>query len=139
MSAVLAITTARAADPLDEAVQDYVRAKRDEEAAAAARLRAEQRILALRPAKEEASMTFEAGGFKVTTTGKLAYKCADPQALLQAGLAMGLDRSMVPVKVKTELDATGCKWLRNNEPETWALLAGHVSIEPAKTAISVKV
>jgi hypothetical protein len=39
-----------------------------------------------------------------------------------------------------ELDATGAKWLRANEPDFWAsVLAKHITVKPAKVAVSVKV
>ncbi len=138
MSAVLAPITP--VDTLAHAVQAYVDAKRAEDVAVAARVAAEQRILALRPAKEEGADTFEAGGFKITTTGKLTYSCPDPKALAEACAAAGLPASWVPVKTKVELDGTGAKYLRANEPDVWArVIAPHVEVKPAKTAIKVGV
>jgi hypothetical protein len=119
-------------DPLAQAVQDYVEAK-------AARLQAEERILALKPAWEEGASSFEAGGFHVTTTGKLGYACDDPKALAEACAAAQWSPSMIPVKTVVELDATGAKWLRANEPEAWRLVAKFVTVKPAKTAIKVSV
>jgi hypothetical protein len=127
------------ADALADAIETYITAKRAEDAAREIRLAAEERILSLKPAKEEGSETFEAGGFKVTLTGKLTYSCPDPKALAEACAAAGWPANMVPIKTKTELDATGAKWLRANEPDAWRLLAQHIEIKPAKTAISVKV
>lgn len=137
MSAVLQPIAPR--DPLAEAVQDYIDAKRAEDAARASRLQAEERILALHPAREEGADTFEAGGFKVTLTGKLGYACDDPRAMAEACAAAQWSPSMIPVKTELSLDVTGCKWLRNNEPEAWAWLAQFVTVKPAKTALSVKV
>lgn len=126
-------------DHLAEAVLDYVGAKRAEDEAKARRLQAEERILALHPAREEGAESFEAAGFKVTVTGKLGYACDDPKALVEACAAQQWPPSMIPVKTRLELDPTGCKWLRNNEPEAWALLAHFITIKPAKTAVAVKV
>lgn len=127
-------------DPLAEAVGRYIEAKRVEDAATKARIAAEESILALRPAKEEGAETFEVGGYKVTLTGKLAYKCADARALAEACAASHMPTSWIPVKTKVELDATGCKWLRENEAELWArFVAPHVTVSPAKTSVSVKV
>lgn len=127
------------ADPLADAVEVYVAAKRAEDVAREARLLAEERILALHPAREEGAETFEAGGFKVTLTGKLGYSCDDPRAMAEACAAAQWTPSMIPVKTETVLDATGCKWLRSNEPEAWAWLAKFVTVKPAKPAVSVKV
>ena len=124
-------------DPLDGAVADYIQAKRMEDTATKARIDAEERILALRPAREEGSETFEAAGYKVTTTARLAYKCADPRGLAAACVGAGWAESMVPVKTELKLDETGAKWLRHNEPEAWRLVAQYVEIKPAKTAVKV--
>jgi len=129
-----------ASDRLAEAVRAYVDAKRAEDAATAARVQAEQRILALHPAREEGADTFEAGGFKVTVTGKLSYACDDLAALTAACEASSLPPNWVPVKTVQQLDATGAKWLRANEPDLWArVVAPHITVKPAKTAVSVRV
>lgn len=131
---------AAAGDPLAQAVAAYIAAKRQEDAASQLRLQAEQRILALHPAREEGSETFEAGGFKVTLTGKLAYKCTDAKALAEACAAAGLPSNWVPVKTEVKLDETGAKWLRTNEPEAWRrVVAPHIEVKPAKTAVKVGV
>ena len=135
MSAVLSPISA--ADVLEGAVAQYLAAKRDEDTARKARLAAEERILALAPPKEEGSTTTElASGFKLTTTGKLTYKCDDMVALLLA--VNSWPANMRPVKTETRLDETGCKYLRANDPEAWATLASVITVAPAKTAIAVK-
>lgn len=126
-----------AADPLADAVRSFIDAKRDEEAATKLRLECEQRILALHPAREEGSETFEAAGYKVTLTGKLTYKCDDMDALLHA--CSQWPAHLQPVKTVVQLDTTGAKFLRANEPEVWRSIAQHVTVSPAKTAVTVKV
>lgn len=135
MSAVL--STIREIDPLAAAVHAYIAAKRDEDLAKKHRLELEERILALTPAKEEGSQTIEVGGYKLTTTGKLTYKCDDVKALAEA--CAGWPANMVPVKTEIKLDETGCKWLRANDPDTWASLSRHITVAPAKTSVAVKV
>lgn len=126
-----------AVDPVVEAVESYIVAKRDEDAAKQRRLDAEDRILALLPPKEEGSQTVGVAGYKVTLTGKLSYKCEDPRALAEACIAAQWSPSMIPVKTETKLDETGAKWLRHNEPEAWRLVAKFVEVSPAKTAVKV--
>jgi hypothetical protein len=127
-----------AVDPLVEAVETLISAKRAEEAAKSHRLEAEARILALLPPKEEGSQTVGVGGYKVTLTGKLAYKCDDPRALSEFCASAGWSPSLVPVKARLDLDETGCKWLRANDPQAWATLARFVTITPQKTSLTVK-
>lgn len=128
-------------DPLADAVQALIDAKRAEEDARKRRIEAEERIAALANfTKEEGSQTIEAAGVKVTLTARLNYACDDPQALAAACAAAGAPASMIPVKTVVELDATGAKWLRANEPDFWAsVLARHITVKPAKVAVSVKV
>lgn len=136
MSAVLS-QLHTAADPLADAVGAYVVAKRQEDDAKKARLAAEERILALQPAKEEGATTVEAGGFKITLTGKLAYKCDDLDAMRE--VTRKWDANLVPIKTTSVLDEIGCKFLRKERPDLWAELARVVTIQPAKTALKVGV
>lgn len=136
MSAVLS-QLHTAADPLADAVGAYIAAKRDEENAKKARIAAEERILALQPAKEEGATTVEAGGYKLTLTGSLSYSLDDLDAL--RNITARWDANLVPLKSKVELDTTGCKFLRRERPELWAQLARVVTVKPAKTSIKVGV
>lgn len=135
MSAVLSpITTA---DPLATALEVYIEAKRREDLAKKQRIEAEERILALSPAKEEGSQTIEVGGFKLTTTFAITYSCDDVQALISDARAANVPEQLVPVKTKVELDATGAKWLRKNEPDVWRVLAKHITTKAAKSSVKV--
>lgn len=125
-------------DPLLMAVEALIAAKRREEAAKLERIAAEERILALHPAREEGSETIEVSGYKVSVTGKITYSCDDVRKLADACAIAGMPPERVPVKTVVELDATGCKWLRANDPAAWRVVAQHVTIKPAKTAVSVK-
>ena len=104
MSAVLSpITTA---DPLATALEVYIEAKRCEDLAKKQRIEAEERILALSPAKEEGSQTIEVGGFKLTTTFAITYSCDDVQALISDARAANVPEQLVPVKTKVEFDGS---------------------------------
>lgn len=124
-------------DTLEDLVQRYIEAKREEDAAKRQRIEFEERILALAPAKEEGASTVEAGGFKVTTTGKLSYKADDLEAVRE--VTRTWDTNLVPIKTTSALDETGCKYLRRERPELWAQLARVVTVSPAKTALKVGV
>jgi hypothetical protein len=122
---------------LETAVAQWVEAKRKEDAAKAERLAIEQLICELEPPKEEGASTVEAGGYKVTLTGSLAYKADDVEALRE--ITRDWDRDLVPLKSKTELDATGCKWLRANRPDLWAQVAKVITVKPAKASVKVAI
>lgn len=121
---------------VEQLAQDYIAAKAAEAAANKARVAIEEQLIAALGAKEEGASTTElANGLKVTITGKLFYK-ADMPLLLQ--LAGALPENLRPLKVETKLDETGAKYLKNNEPEIWAMLAPAITVAPAKTSVAIK-
>ena len=137
MNAVVSLSASE--DALSAALQAFVEAKRLEDQAKKRRLEAEERVLALVPPKEEGSQTIQVGDFHLTVTGALNYKCGDLQALDKACADARFGPNLVPIKTKVELDATGCKWLRQNEPSLWDVVAKHVTVSPAKAAMKVSV
>lgn len=121
---------------LDQLVQHWIEAKRDEDAANTRRVRIELQIVALQPPREEGSSTHElAGGFKLTLTGKLSYRVVDMTALQALSLQLPPDKR--PLKQETKLDETGAKWLRTNAPDLWKLIAPAIEVKPAKVAVKV--
>lgn len=120
----------------EQLAQDYIAAKAAEAKANKERVAIEEQLIALLGAKEEGSSTHElANGLKVTLTGKMSYK-AD-MALLMS-LAGALPENMRPIKMEPKLDETGAKYLRNNEPEVWSMLAPAITVSPAKTSVTIK-
>jgi hypothetical protein len=110
--------------------------KREESILAGKRASLEIDVINLVGAKEEgANTTTLADGRKLTVTGKLIYS-ADMQKLMV--LAESLPLHLSPVKVKHELDATGAKWLRANDPASWAKIAPAITIRPAKTSVEIR-
>lgn len=123
---------------LEDLVDQWVAVKKEEDLAKLQRVALEERILALVPAKEEGSDTTPlANGFKVTTTGKLAYKADDLDAVRE--ITRTWDQNLVPIKTTSALDETGCKYLRRERPELWGQLAKAITVSPAKTSIKVGV
>lgn len=43
-----------------------------------------------------------------------------------------------PIKLKTEADEKGCKWLAENKPELWAIAAQSISIKPGKPNFTIE-
>lgn len=43
-----------------------------------------------------------------------------------------------PIKTTVSADATGCKYLANNEPETWKLIASAFTATPGKVSVKVE-
>lgn len=121
---------------LDELAAAWISAKAEEAAANKRRVEIEEEILSLIECKEEGATTVALGnGMKLTATGKLSYS-ADMGLLVQ--LAAALPADLRPIKTEPKLDETGAKYLRNNEPEVWNMIAPAITIKPAKTSITIK-
>lgn len=131
------MTTATIDITIEQLVEQLATAKAAESTANKQRVALEERIIERLGHKPEGSTTHElANGFKVTVTGKMSYK-ADMDMLMQ--LSGQLPPNMRPIKTEPKLDETGARYLRNNEPEVWAMLAPAFTIKPAKTSIEIKV
>lgn len=118
---------------LEALCADWLAAKEKERKATADRVSIEDAIVALTGKKDEGAQTHEAGGFKVAVTGKVTRKMDwDKWDQVKASIPANLH----PVKLKPELDEKGVKWLRDNQPDLYALLP--IETKPAKTAVEVK-
>jgi hypothetical protein len=121
---------------IEELVDQFIGAKAAETAATKQRVAIEEQMIALLGKRDEGSDTHElTNGFKVTITGKQTYS-ADMEQL--RAICAKLPEDMRPIKTKVELDQTGAKYLRANEPAIWAQLAQAITVKPAKTAVEVK-
>ena len=119
-----------------ELATKLIKAKQKENEANKARVELEEQLIALLGSKPEGSQTHDLeNGLKVTITGKMSYS-ADVEKLQE--LCVQIPKNMRPLKVETKLDETGAKYLRNNEPETWAIIADAITIKPAKTSVAIK-
>lgn len=122
---------------IEELVERLVAAKAEENMANQRRVALEEQIVERLGKRTEGAQTHELpNGVKLTITGKLSYK-ADMSMLVQ--LAAALPENMRPLKTEIRLDETGCKYLRNNEPEAWARIAPAITTKEAKTSVEVKI
>ena len=119
---------------LKELCTDWLKAKAAEARANKERVAIEEQIVELVGKRDEGAQTIEQDGFKVTTTGKVTRKMDwSKWAIVKEQIPVNLH----PIKTKEELDETGVKYLRDNEPEIYKLLP--IETKPAKTSIDVKV
>ena len=114
-----------------EIADELFAAKLAEKEANERRVALEEELIALVGAKEEGAQTHTIGDFKITITGKLNRKVDFEVA---EKLSLG---DLLPVKYKPELDNKGLKYLEEKEPAAFAKFAAALTIEPAKTAITV--
>lgn len=122
-------------DNVEALCRDWLDAKREENAANAKRLKIEEQLVQALEIPEEGSKTHKMDGFKVTVTQPITRKL-DVDAW--AKVADKCPEGMRPVKVKLEADATGCKWLQNNEPQIWKKIAKAFETKPGKVGFKVE-
>lgn len=115
--------------------QLWLAAKAEEAAAAKKRIEIEGQIIAITGKRDEGSKTHDTGsGMSITVTGKMTRKM-DWEAWKE--VCLKIPQQLWPVKQKPELDEAGVKWLKENQPELYAILP--IEVKPAKTAVDVKV
>lgn len=118
-----------------EIAEELFAAKQAEREANEKRVALEEELIAILGQKEEGAQTHQVGGYKITITGKLNRKI--DWDMFDSAIAARIPESMHPVKIKRELDETGVKYLANNEPQLYKVLASALTIKPAKTAVTI--
>lgn len=121
---------------LEHLAERWLIVKDAERQANAERLRIEDKILALSPAKEEGSSSLTlTNGYKLKMIGKLSYK-TDLDALLE--ITADWPEEQKPVKTETKADEAALKFLRANRPDLWSRIAPAVTTKPMKTSITIE-
>lgn len=121
---------------LNDLANQWLAAKREEQAANAKRLTIEEQICKAIDVKEEgASTTHLPSGLVITTTGKLSYKC-NLDALQK--LVVGWPEEAKPLKTEVKADETALKKIRSARPDLWAQIAPAITVKPAKTGVTVE-
>ena len=121
---------------LEHLAERWLIVKDAERQANAERLRIEDKILELHPAKEEGSSSWTMqNGYKLKMIGKLSYK-ADLDALLE--ITADWPEEQKPVKTETKADEAALKFLRANRPDLWKRIAQAVTTKPMKTSITIE-
>ena len=113
----------------------WLEAKRREDEARKSRIEIENQISVALEKKSEGSITHKLNHYKVTLTQPI-YRKIDLAKWEGVKTLIGAD--MWPVKVIVEADATGCRYLANNEPQLWALIADAFTVTPGKIGVEVK-
>ncbi len=120
---------------MTELCNQWLIAKAKEERANKERVSIEERMLPFLEQKTEGSVTNELPtGFKVTVINKLT-RTIDFDEFRK--IKDRIPENLRPVKIKEILDDAGVKWLANNEPAIYAILAPCLTVKPAKPGIKV--
>lgn len=122
-------------DNIEAFARGWLAAKADEERANKARISIENELVNALGARVEGAVTHDLGPYKVVITGKLTRKIDLAE---WDKVKDNIPAEMHPVKVTTTVDATGCKYLANNEPDLWAKISSAFTTAPAKTSVAVK-
>ena len=113
----------------------WLEAKRREDDAKRQRLEIEAQLGAALEKKSEGAITHKLEHYKVTLSQPI-YRKVDP--VKWDGVKTLISANLWPVKTILEADATGCKYLANNEPALWAMIAGAFTVTPGKVGVEVK-
>lgn len=114
---------------------DWLEAKRNEEAARNQRIAIESQLAEAFDVPDEGSKTHKLDNYKITLTQPV-YRKVDP--LKWARLEHKVPTDMRPIKTKIEADSAGCKYLANNEPELWRMIAAAFESKPGKVSVKVE-
>ena len=119
---------------IDALARDWLNAKAAEDAAKDLRYKIEDQITQALEVKDEGAITHTLEDYKVTLTQPVTRKVDAKK------WQMVMDKcpaALLPIKMKVEADAAGCKWLMNNEPKIWDKIA--IAFTTTKGKIGVKV
>lgn len=114
---------------------DWLDTKRNEEMARNQRIAIEGQLAEAFDVPDEGSRTHKLDGYKITLTQPV-YRKVDP--VEWARLEHKVPTDMRPIKTKIEADAAGCKYLANNEPEFWRMIAPAFESKPGKVSVKVE-
>lgn len=89
---------------------------------------------ATRSDEDEGSKIYTLDGFKVEVKRAMNRKAV--KGGIEAIQALNLG-NITPLKTKVELDDTGIKYLKNNEPKAYAKVAKFIESKPSKIGVSV--
>jgi len=120
---------------LDVLAEQWLQQKTLEDGHRSRRIEIENQMIPHLNKKPEGSSTTETRfGRKITLTNKNNYKL-DEVALEE--VIETVPANLLPLKIKTTVDVTRLKYMRNNEPETYRKIARAFTSSPAKPAIKI--
>jgi ATP phosphoribosyltransferase len=113
----------------------WLEAKHAENVARNLRVKIEADLAEAFDVPAEGSKTHRLDNYKLTLTQPVYRKVDETEWLRVASI---IPENLRPVRVKLEADATGCKYLANNEPDMWRAIAGAFETKPGKIGVKVE-
>jgi len=120
---------------IDGLAADWLIAKADEAEANKRRIKIEEQLAAALETKPEGAITHKLEHYKVTLNQPITRKVDEKAWALVKHM---LPEAIQPIKVKIEADATGMKWLAENEPTLWASVANAFETKAGKVGVKVE-
>lgn len=114
--------------------RDWTDAKLAEDKCKEWRIAVEEALDKILGHKPEGSKTHTVGFYKVTMTGVINRKLDHDK---WKEVEKQVPAELRPVKTKLELDEKGVKWLQENRPDIWRVVAQAVTTTPGKTGVKV--
>lgn len=112
----------------------WLEAKRREAEAIKARHQIEEQLTQALEVKSEGSLTHKLEHYKVTLTQPI-YRKLD--VTKWDGVKTSIGQEFWPIKIITEADPAGCKWLAKERPDLWAMIAPAFIVKPGKISVEV--
>ena len=112
----------------------WLEAKRREDEAKAARIKIEDEISQALDAKDEGSITHKVEPYKVTLSQPI-YRKVDMG--VWETIKGFIPMEAWPLRMKVEVDDTGCRWLMENRPDLWKIAATAITATPGKIGVKV--
>jgi hypothetical protein len=112
----------------------WLDAKRREDEAKAARIKIEDEISQALEAKDEGSITHKVEPYKVTLSRPI-YRKIDMG--VWESIKDAIPMEAWPLRMKVEVDDTGCRWLMENRPDLWKIAATAITATPGKIGVKV--
>ena len=122
---------------IDNLAAQWEAAKLEEARAIAARIGIEQRMTEALGVREEGAQMHRGEQYKVTITGVLNRKF-DEAALSAVAGRIPTPLLLQAVRYKPEPITAGLRYLRNNEGETYQILAEALTVTPGKPQVRVE-
>lgn len=102
------------------------------------RIDAEMALIAeLGQPKAEGATSYKIPGYRITITG-VVNRTVDPVMLAQVKAVMPPGLFDQAIRYKPDIILTGLRYLQNNEPEAYGLLAQAITAKPGKTQVKVE-
>lgn len=122
---------------IDEAATALAAAKHTENQARTARVAAEEALLAMLEARDEGTVSARGDAWKVTARYGI-NRTVDAAALEAVRAAVPCDLFEQVIEYKPAIKLPGLRYMRNNEPQTYAVLAQAITAKPAKPSVSIE-